>query len=348
MAGEVRWLVHCAGMSGVITDMADSGHLMSSLKVAAIREENLFRKRLRSPVGRPRLSPRVGRVQTEKLGGEHEVNGSSQILSDRGHAASRDPHRNPGINPRAIVTGAIIICITAAAWWWVLQHSASMGAGGSSATAMVPHVVGYLLSWGVMMAAMMLPSAMPMIALYAGLQKHPAGWQGAVAVAMFTLVYVLVWLATGVPVYILNQGIGWAAATNPSFAGLLPYGVSAVLLAAGAYQFTTLKHACLSACQGPVQFLMNNMQTGYPGPLRLGVKHALYCLGCCAGLMAVLVAAGAMAPHWVVLITGVVFLEKLLAGQRWVIPAVGATFLALGIVVAVQPELAFVLRANPA
>jgi len=95
-----------------------------------------------------------------------------------------------------------------------------------------------------------------------------------------------------------------AAATGASstIARLLPYGVALALLAAGIYQFTPLKSRCLTVCQSPLGFLMGHWRPGAVGTLRMALDHSLYCLGCCAGLMVVLVAAGAMSLPWALLI----------------------------------------------
>ena len=89
---------------------------------------------------------------------------------------------------------------------------------------------------------------------------------------------------------------------------------------------------------------MSRWRRGYGGTLRVAVEHAAYCVGCCWGLMAVLVAAGAMGLAWVLLIAVVVFVEKLLPRGEWTARALGAALIALGIAVAVQPNLAILLR----
>jgi predicted metal-binding membrane protein len=117
-----------------------------------------------------------------------------------------------------------------------------------------------------------------------------------------------------------------------------------VLLAAGVYQFTPLKGVCLRACQSPLAFLLGHWKPGLGGALRMGLEHGLYCCGCCWGLMAVLVAAGAMGLVWVVLIALAVFGEKLLPRGQWAARMIGVLLLALGVVVALQPSLAILVR----
>jgi predicted metal-binding membrane protein len=117
-----------------------------------------------------------------------------------------------------------------------------------------------------------------------------------------------------------------------------------VLLLAGAYQLTPLKRACLRACQSPLAFLLGHWKPGSLGALRMGVEHGLYCCGCCWGLMAVLVVAGAMGLAWVVLIAVVVFVEKLLPRGQWTASVAGVLLIALGALVALQPGVATLIR----
>jgi hypothetical protein len=124
-----------------------------------------------------------------------------------------------------------------------------------------------------------------------------------------------------------------------------PYGVAFVLLAAGAYQFTALKLRCLRSCQSPLHFLMVHWKAGRWGALRMGLEHGAYCSACCWGLMAVLVAAGAMGLRWVLLVALVVAAEKLLPRGEWAAWITGALLLALGAAVVINPELARALHA---
>jgi len=124
----------------------------------------------------------------------------------------------------------------------------------------------------------------------------------------------------------------------------VPFGVAAVLLAAGLYQFTPLKRVCLRACQSPLGFLMRHWKAGRFGALRMGIEHGAYCCGCCWALMAVLVAAGAMGLSWVLLIAVVVAAEKLLPWGQWASRGTGIGLLGLGTLIALQPQLALMLR----
>ena len=236
----------------------------------------------------------------------------------------------------SLVTGGVLLAVALAAWaTLVLQAEAPMP-GSGAAEALV-----FLAAWGIMMAAMMLPSATPMIALYAALRRNAAG-NGSVGIStvLFTLVYLAVWVAFGVPVYVASLMIG----ALPALADVLPYALAVVLIMAGVYQVTPLKRACLRVCRSPLSFLWSRPRTGYRGTLALALEHAAYCVGCCWGLMVVLVVAGAMALNWVLLIAVVVFVEKLLPRGELTARVVGGALVVLGVAVAVHPELAMALH----
>jgi predicted metal-binding membrane protein len=163
-----------------------------------------------------------------------------------------------------------------------------------------------------------------------------------VRVSVFTIVYLAVWAASGVVVYLAHTVL---MALSPS---AFAYGVAVVLLAAGVFQLSPFKQACLRACRSPLGFLLGHWRAGWRGSLALGWSHAVYCLGCCWALMLVLVAAGAMGLRWVLLITAVVAAEKLLPGGDWVARAAGGALLLLGATVALRPDLVTVLRGGHA
>ena len=203
---------------------------------------------------------------------------------------SADSER-PSLRDRAtFVTFAILLVVTIGAWWHVV--SALGASDGMDMDTMAPPptlaaAAAFVASWGIMMAAMMLPSALPMIALYGAIQRTNvhADAKGA-PVLLFTTVYAAVWTATSVPVY------GVSVFLDRLAPDVLPYGVGAMLIVAGVYQLSPLKQACLRACRTPLGFLLGRWRAGYGGSLALGWAHAAYCLGCCWALMIVLVVAG--------------------------------------------------------
>lgn len=215
----------------------------------------------------------------------------------------------------SLLLGGMLLGVTAAAWIAVVRADAEMKMAHGAPALSAAGALEFTLQWGVMMAAMMLPSAAPMVLLYRGVRKNAAATSGAAITAeMFALVYVVLWTLTGIPVYVGSVLVAQLAHRSAAFAAATPYLVAATLFAAGVYQFSPAKVACLKACEAPADFLMRRWRGGYWASLRLAAAHAAYCIGCCWALMIVLVAAGAMSLPWVLAIALLVVVEKVLRG----------------------------------
>ena len=197
--------------------------------------------------------------------------------------------------------------------------------------------VAFVTAWGVMMAAMMFPAAAPMLLLFQRVssQRQAAGGR-FVPTWIFAAGYLLVWTTVGaitwVLVRLISDQLGRLHAVERGTWAPLALGI--VLILAGLYQLTPLKRVCLDRCRTPLGFVMTHWRDGRLGALRMGIVHGLYCLGCCWALFAVLVAAGVMSLAWMLLLTLVVFVEKVLPVGRRISYGVGAAFLVLGILVA--------------
>jgi predicted metal-binding membrane protein len=255
---------------------------------------------------------------------------------------------SPGLavraSPGTVLLGAALALVALSAWWMVVRDAQAMVMPGHAAPTLAEGAL-FTAQWGVMMAAMMLPSAMPMLLLYRMVSRKLASQRERVIPAwMFAAVYLLVWLAIGVPLYGAHLAVASAAARWPAFDAMLPYGVALVIASAGVYQFTAAKRACLGKCESPLEFLMQRFRSGYASTLRLALSHSAYCLGCCWGLMAILVAAGAMSLPWVVAITIVVFAEKVLPRGWMTARVVGVVLLVLAGAVVLRPGLAGTMR----
>ena len=252
--------------------------------------------------------------------------------------------REPGVPDReraVIVPSIVLLLIAAVAWVDVIRSS--LGTPDMMMTMFMPPTISdgltFVASWGIMMAAMMLPSALPMIRLYDATQRRRTATAApGVPVAGFTLVYLAVWVGSGVPVYFAHTGL---MALPPR---AFTYGVVATLLGAGMFQLSPLKQTCLRACRSPLGFLLGRWRAGLRGSVTLGWSHAMYCLGCCWALMVVLVVAGAMGLVWVLLIAAVVGAEKLLPGGERIARATGGALVFLSVAVAVRPDLVTALR----
>jgi len=246
------------------------------------------------------------------------------------------------------VAGGLLIAAAAVAWVVTIRQAGTMSMPGMSGASMSMNGMdapvwsardglAFVGSWGVMMAAMMLPSAVPMIALYGTVAR---GRARAAPTAVFALPYAVTWLAFGVPVYAVAAALAEAVRSHPALHDAAPYAVAGVLAAAGIYQFSAAKRACLRSCQNPLAFLATRWRPGLAGAVRVGLAHAGYCLGCCWLLMVVLVAAGAMGLAWVLLVAAVVFVEKIGPRDLRLARLAGAALVTLGVALAVHPAIA--------
>ncbi|MXP40401.1 DUF2182 domain-containing protein [Altererythrobacter soli] len=255
------------------------------------------------------------------------------------------------LNRQRAITAIALAVLTALAWAWLLM-GAGMGMEARADLQLFPRgadgmamemgapagwsAAKILLAfsmWWVMMVGMMLPAAAPVILLYARVTAGDAEAQPATG--SFLAGYLAVWglfslLAAGSQAAL--EGIG---VLEPMTMGSSARWFSAaVLIAAGLYQLSPLKDACLSRCRNPAVFLSRHYRTGRSGAFRLGLLHGAYCVGCCWLLMALLFVGGVMNLAWIALLTLLVAAEKLLPGGRRVAFAAGLVFVAWGTAVA--------------
>ncbi len=189
-----------------------------------------------------------------------------------------------------------------------------------------------VLMWVVMMAAMMLPGAMPTVLLYASLVRKNAE-RGTVLPSTWVFVggYVLAWAGFGLAAAVLQTMLEQAGLLTPMMSSASRWLTGGLLVAAGIYQLTPLKAACLTQCRNPVQFLMAHWRPGATGALRMGMAHGAYCVGCCWALMLLLFAVGVMNLIWVALIAAFVSIEKLLPAGRLTGRFAGAALIVVGL-----------------
>jgi predicted metal-binding membrane protein len=236
----------------------------------------------------------------------------------------------------------VFLAITMAAWVHVVWSAMAMDDMAGMDMVMSPawfDGLAFVAAWAVMMAAMMLPSALPMIGLYAATQRDAPGVvPHAVPVALFTLIYLGLWTVTGVPIYFASVALSGVTSD------VRGYVIAGVLVVAGVFQLSPLKQVCLRRCRSPLGFYLGHWRAGWRGGLTIGWAHAAYCLGCCWALMIVLVVAGAMGLVWVLLISAVVAAEKLLPRGEWIARVTGVALVLLGAALAVRPDLATALR----
>jgi predicted metal-binding membrane protein len=167
--------------------------------------------------------------------------------------------------------------------------------------------------WWVMMIAMMVPSAAPMILLYAAVarRQREKGSDALLPTGIFAWGYVAVWGFFSVIAAALQWGFEAAGILSPMMMNSTSLlFAAAILVAAGLYQLTPVKQACLRHCRGPIQFLMGHWRPGRWGAFRMGAEHGAYCLGCCWALMALLFFGGVMNLYWITGLAVIVLLEK--------------------------------------
>lgn len=169
-----------------------------------------------------------------------------------------------------------------------------------------------LLMWVVMMVAMMVPSASPMILTFATIyRRREAQGNAVVPTAVFLAGYVIVWSAFSLVATLTQWGLHEAALLSPMMVSTSPLLGGLLLIAAGAFQWSGFKHACLSKCRTPLGFLMTEWREGPRGALMMGLRHGAFCTGCCWALMALLFVVGVMNLLWVAIIAGFVLAEKI-------------------------------------
>ena len=225
---------------------------------------------------------------------------------------------------RAVVAVALL-SMAGIAWISLLRAPPGMGGSAAGTDATMPgmsmpvlqawsalDLLSLFLMWATMMVAMMLPSAAPMILLVATIHRRRRERASpAVPTAIFAAGYLVVWTAFSGAAALAQWGLHQTALLSPAMASTSPAFSGALLILAGAYQWLPVKSACLSRCRSPLGFLGSEWREGVAGTVVMGLRHGLFCLGCCWALMALLFVAGVMNPLWVAAIAGLVLVEKI-------------------------------------
>jgi predicted metal-binding membrane protein len=205
------------------------------------------------------------------------------------------------------LTGASVALMAAGAWLYV---AASAGSHSLAMPAMsAPGFAPLLAMWFLMMVAMMLPSAAPVVLLYSRVRTIRNADSGIAQTWVFLTGYLAVWL-----LFSIMAAVSQSLLTGPAMQLDNRWAKAALLLAAGLYQLSSLKFACMRACRSPGEFLSRYWKPGWDGAIRLGLRHGAFCLGCCWLLMALLFVGGVMNLLWIVGLTLLVAAERLLPG----------------------------------
>jgi predicted metal-binding membrane protein len=187
--------------------------------------------------------------------------------------------------------------------------------------------------WAVMMVGMMMPSAAPVMLLFAGMHRRRGAQRAPRVVFAFGAGYLLVWTAFSAAAALAQWALHQASLLSPAMTTTSARLSAAILIGAGVYQLTPFKGACLTHCRSPLGFLMSHWRDGTAGALRMGIEHGTYCLGCCWALMCVLFVVGVMNVVWVAAMTIFVLVEKIVPAGAFVARVAGVAMIAAGALV---------------
>jgi predicted metal-binding membrane protein len=236
---------------------------------------------------------------------------------------------------RAVRTTAILLAAALATWILTIERMRGMDAGPGTDLGAFGWFLGI---WVTMMAAMMLPSAAPMVLLFDRVSGERARrGRDSVPTSLFIAAYLATWIAYGLVAYGLYRLVAsfelgvldWDRG-GPWIAGI------AVALA-GLYELTPLKSVCLRHCRSPLHYVLGGWREGRLGAMRMGAEHGAYCVGCCWGLMVVLFALGVMSLVWMGIVAGLIFAQKVLPFGERLPYAFAVVFVAAGVWIAAAP-----------
>jgi predicted metal-binding membrane protein len=226
---------------------------------------------------------------------------------------------------------AVLFALAALGWWSTVDRMRGMDEGPWTGLGTFGWFVG---AWVVMMAAMMLPSVAPTVALYARMTRA----RSPRSPLLFAVGYLLVWSALGAAAFAVAVAGRELAGDVLSWERAGRWVAGATLVVAAAYELTPLKDVCLGKCRSPLGFLLGAWRDGPAGALGMGARHGAWCVGCCWALMLSLFALGLMSIAWMVVVAGIIAAEKLLPWRRVATYGTAALLLALGILVLVAPD----------
>ena len=209
--------------------------------------------------------------------------------------------------------------------------------GSHGQTSLDGLAVAAAVKWTVMMIAMMLPSAMPMVLLYRNLVRARQAAGRAVAPSIVLLAgYFLAWLGFGLLAFAAGTAVSGLAMQHASVSLAIPAATAVALVIAGAYQLTPLKRVCLRHCRSPLSFFTTSWRDGWLGALRLGTHHGAYCVGCCWALMLIQLVIGIMSVPLMVATAIVIGVEKTWRHGERAAVVVGSSAIAAGLVILVR------------
>ena len=254
------------------------------------------------------------------------------IASSQDHAAG-----GGGLAPAfAAVRGrlalvALLFAFAGVGWWWTFEQMRGMDDGPWTGLGAFGWFLGV---WVVMMAAMMLPSVAPTIALYSRMTKE----RSPLSPLLFTAGYLATWTAAGVLAFAVAAAGDQLAGDVLSWDRGGRWVAGATLLVAAVYELTPLKDVCLGKCRSPLGFLVGFWREGRVGAMQMGVKNGAWCVGCCWALMAALFALGVMSVIWMALVAGLIAVEKTLRWRRVAIYGTATILVGLALLLLTVPD----------
>jgi predicted metal-binding membrane protein len=244
-----------------------------------------------------------------------------------------------------VIVLSCVVLVTALAWAYLIHLDHQMSAAMEHDRMMTDmgmsmdmpwnaaDVLFTFAMWAVMMVGMMTASAAPVVLLFAGMHRGRGAQRALGVVLAFSTGYLLVWTAFSAGAALAQWALHQAAMLSPAMTTSSARLGGAILIAAGVYQLTPFKGACLTHCRSPLGFLMSHWRDGAKGALRMGIEHGTYCLGCCWALMCVLFVVGVMNLLWVAAITIFVLVEKIGPAGVFVARLAGGAMIAAGVFV---------------
>jgi predicted metal-binding membrane protein len=230
-----------------------------------------------------------------------------------------------------LIVAIALAALTVGSWMWMLLPDPEVA--GSAGARLMPCCGASFLAvfamWVVMMAAMMIPSAAPMVLAHAGIvRRRVALGSPYIPSSLFLAGYLVAWSAFSAVAAVAHWLLYQLSFLDHHTLSISPWAGAAVLLAAGLFQLTPAKDACLSKCRAPIGYFLTEWRDGNTGAIAMGLRHGRFCIGCCSLLMAVLFSVGVMNVLWGVVITAFVAVEKIVPWKRAVVWSGAAACLA--------------------
>jgi predicted metal-binding membrane protein len=244
---------------------------------------------------------------------------------------------------RTIVLAGLI-GVAALAWVYILylaqnMRGMDMGAMPMGTAMSMPQMLSWsvldfilmFVMWAVMMVAMMVPTAAPMILVFATVSRQRrAQHRPFVPASVFLLGYVAAWSGFAAAATVAQWGLHTAALLSPMMVSTSPVLGGALLVAAGVFQWSPLKYICLNHCRSPLGFLMAEWREGTKGVFVMGLRHGIFCLGCCWVLMTLLFVLGVMNLLWIAALAAFMLIEKVAPAGHWVSRVTGVLLVGWG------------------